>query len=154
MRKNEQPLLCGFSHPCKWLFFYLRNHLTAPFANGFRASCNAFTGKVETLAWTPHLEHCLKSLERAEEYVGDGILALFVRIQQISDEANKCLVQDLLWSGTEPRETPTYLHKARLLDGIKHVREIGASKFPLSCKHKPSSPQKRLTVASVSADLT
>lgn len=92
---------------------------------------------METLHWTPHLEHCLKSLERAEEYIGDGILAAFVRIQQISDEANKLLVQDLLWSGPEAGQTPTYLHKARLLDALHAERQKGTKKFALSCEFLP-----------------
>lgn len=74
-----------------------------------------------------------------EEQPSDGIFALYIKIQLISDEANKYLMEDLLSNTVHgAQDTPTYLHKTRLLESLAVVRERGVNQLAMSCKSRLS----------------
>ncbi|KAI5459808.1 hypothetical protein BGZ63DRAFT_258472 [Mariannaea sp. PMI_226] len=80
----------------------------------------SFIGKMETLRWTPHMEDCLKVLERDCEHPSDEILVTFVRYQQVAEEAQKLLLQDVMG---ETGQTPTHVFKKGMLAKIQEIQE-------------------------------
>lgn len=90
------------------------------------------------------MSECLESLERADDHPSDAILAAFVRLQLISEDANKLLICDLTGSSAE-HNVPTYIHKQRLLERLQPVRENVTTSFPLHCKLWPHCCALQLT---------
>lgn len=88
---------------------------------------------METLRWTSHLADCLEDLDIAEHHPSDHILATFVRLQLVAEDANKLLVRDLMGSHSED-DVPTYIHKQRLLDRLRIIRERNSVAFSAHCE--------------------
>ena len=85
------------------------------------------------MRWTAHLAECLDTLEQAEHHPSDNVLASFIRLQLVAEDANALLVRDLMGSHSEDG-VPTYVHKQRLLDRLKVVRERNSQAFSSHCK--------------------
>lgn len=86
-------------------------------ANVFRMA--SFIGKMDTLRWTPHMDDCLKVLERDHEHPSDEVLVSFLKYQLVGEEAQKLLLRDVMGEGGQ---TPTYVFKKGLLSRLQEIR--------------------------------
>ncbi|KAK2594141.1 hypothetical protein QQS21_008140 [Conoideocrella luteorostrata] len=77
-----------------------------------------FIGKMETLAWTPHMEECLQVLERQNEAKTDIVLVTMVRIQLIGEEVQKLTREKPM----DPGEIPAYIFKPGLISRLDDIR--------------------------------
>ncbi|OAA37907.1 hypothetical protein NOR_06984 [Metarhizium rileyi] len=78
----------------------------------------SFIGKMETLAWTAHMEDCLTTLDKGNEYPSDAILVAMVKIQLVGEEVQKLMRSKL----SESNQNPTYIFKSGLLSRLNEVR--------------------------------
>ncbi|KAH7002074.1 hypothetical protein EDB80DRAFT_867093 [Ilyonectria destructans] len=80
----------------------------------------SFIGKMDTLRWTPHMEDCLKALERDREHPSDEVFVAFVKYQLVAEEAQKLLVRDVMG---ESSQTPTYIFKKGMLANLQDIND-------------------------------
>ncbi|KAM4055196.1 RNase P, subunit Pop3 [Hirsutella rhossiliensis] len=80
----------------------------------------AFMGKMETFGWNSYMDDCLDVLEREREHPRDEILVALVRIQLVSEEAQKLLLRE---GNGDYRDGPTYIFKAGLLSRLNDLRQ-------------------------------
>ncbi|KPM46071.1 hypothetical protein AK830_g500 [Neonectria ditissima] len=80
----------------------------------------SFIGKMDTLRWTPHMDDCLKALERDREHPSDEVLVTFIKYQLVAEEAQKLLVRDVMG---ESSQTPTYVFKKGMMSRLQELRE-------------------------------
>ncbi|KAF7542206.1 hypothetical protein G7Z17_g11789 [Cylindrodendrum hubeiense] len=80
----------------------------------------SFIGKMDTLRWTPHMDDCLKALERDQEHISDGVFVTLIKYQLVAEEAQKLLVRDVMG---ESSQTPTYVFKKGMLANLQEIRE-------------------------------
>ncbi|KAK7420106.1 hypothetical protein QQX98_002969 [Neonectria punicea] len=83
----------------------------------------SFIGKMDTLRWTPHMDDCLKALERDRESPSDEVLAAFIKYQLVAEEAQKLLVRDVMG---ESSQTPTYVFKKGMLARLQEILVLQA----------------------------
>lgn len=83
-------------------------------------SMTSFIGKMDTLRWTPHMEDCLKVLERDREHPSDEVFVAFVKYQLVAEEAQKLLVRDVMG---ESSQTPTYIFKKGMLANLQEIHD-------------------------------
>lgn len=81
---------------------------------------SSFIGKMDTLRWTPHMDDCLKALERDRDHPSDEILVAFLKYQLVGEEAQKLLLRDVMGEGGQ---TPTYVFKKGMLSKLQEIRE-------------------------------
>ena len=93
----------------------------------------SFIGKMDPLRWTFHMEESLEILEREKEHGQDGVLCSLIRMQLISDEAHKLLVQDIM-SGESASHTPSHVYRKSMLNRLQDVRSRMTHMAGSSCK--------------------
>ncbi|KAH7159860.1 hypothetical protein B0J13DRAFT_115092 [Dactylonectria estremocensis] len=80
----------------------------------------SFIGKMDTLRWTPHMDDCLKALERDHEHPSDEIFVAFIKYQLVLEDTQRLLLQDVMG---EASQTPTYVFKKGLLARLQELRD-------------------------------
>ncbi|EFY86162.1 hypothetical protein MAC_07827 [Metarhizium acridum CQMa 102] len=78
----------------------------------------SFIGKMETLAWTAHMDDSLAVLEHENEYPSDAVLATMVKIQLVGEEAQRLMRSKI----NECSQNPTYILKPGLVSRLNDIR--------------------------------
>ena len=66
------------------------------------------------------MDDCLAVLEREREYPEDDILVAIIRMQLVSDEAQKLLNRDLMSDNKD--QAPTFYFKKHMLERLQSIR--------------------------------
>ncbi|KFG82007.1 hypothetical protein MANI_026336 [Metarhizium anisopliae] len=78
----------------------------------------SFIGKMETLAWTAHMDDSLSVVERENEYSSDAVLVTMVKIQLVGEEVQKLMRRKI----NEGNQNPTYIFKPGLVSRLNEIR--------------------------------
>jgi uncharacterized membrane protein len=78
----------------------------------------SFIGKMETLAWTDHLDDCLAVLDRENEYPSDAILTTLIKLQLVGEEVQKLTRSKI----NESNQNPIYIFKPGLVSRLSDIR--------------------------------
>ena len=89
------------------------------------------------MRWTPHMEDCLKTLERELEYPSDEVFVAFIKFQLIGEEAQKLLIRDIMG---DTSQAPTYVFKKGLLAKLQEMREGHSVNLVTNRKLAPHTP--------------
>lgn len=86
---------------------------------------------MDSLRWTTHMEDSLEVLEREKEFPSDDVLATLVKLQLVSEEAQKLLVQDVMGDNGQ---TPTFVFKRGILSRLQAIRDGISPNVASNCK--------------------
>lgn len=114
----------------------------------FLTSYSNLMGKIDTLRWTPHMEESLEVLEREKAYPLDEVLTTFIRIQLVGDEANKLMVRDVMGSGGEVGQTPSYVFRKGMMTRLQNIRDNMSP--AVSQNRKSNNPPTRISLTTQS----
>lgn len=113
-RSGESYSVSGSQYQCE-----LRNPLQSfSSACSQRRSSTSFIGKMETLAWTAHMDDSLSVVERENEYSSDAVLVTMVKIQLVGEEVQKLMRRKI----NEGNQNPTYIFKPGLVSRLNEIR--------------------------------
>ncbi|KAH6675190.1 hypothetical protein B0J14DRAFT_653379 [Halenospora varia] len=70
---------------------------------------SSFVQKIDALRWTPHMDECLQVLYERKECFNDEILVQQVRLQLITERANRALLDDGILESAKGVTNPAFL---------------------------------------------
>lgn len=77
------------------------------------------------------MDECLEVLEREKEFPHDETLVVLIKLQLVSEEAQKLLVRDVMGDNNQ---TPTYMFKRGMLARLDAIRDGIPSGAASNCK--------------------